>query len=95
MTKTIKRPSSWTIISVAPRSSAWKNMFFAVVLFFGIGTTAYTQTLIQWQKHLGGSGDDRAYSIQQTTDGGYVVAGSIQVQTTVMYLVIMEVLITG
>jgi hypothetical protein len=30
---------------------------------------------IQWQKCLGGTGDDRANSIQQTTDGGYVVAG--------------------
>ena len=31
---------------------------------------------IQWQKSLGGSGDDIPYSIQQTLDGGYVVAGS-------------------
>jgi hypothetical protein len=30
---------------------------------------------IDWQKSLGGSGDDWAYSIQQTTDGGYIVAG--------------------
>ncbi|MFA5620118.1 MAG: T9SS type A sorting domain-containing protein [Weeksellaceae bacterium] len=30
---------------------------------------------IQWQKSLGGSNNDFAYSIQQTTDGGYVVAG--------------------
>src|SRR5205807_1686369 len=30
---------------------------------------------IQWQKLLGGSGSDFAYSIQQTTDGGYIVAG--------------------
>src|SRR5690349_17064473 len=30
---------------------------------------------IQWQKCLGGTGDDRAFSIQQTTDGGYVVTG--------------------
>jgi len=31
---------------------------------------------IQWQKSLGGSGGDFAKSIQQTTDGGYIVAGS-------------------
>lgn len=31
---------------------------------------------IQWQKTLGGSGDDFAQSIQQTRDGGYIVAGS-------------------
>ena len=31
---------------------------------------------INWQKSLGGSGDDRAWSIQQTADSGYIVAGS-------------------
>ncbi len=30
---------------------------------------------IQWQKCLGGSDDDEAKSIQQTSDGGYIVAG--------------------
>jgi hypothetical protein len=30
---------------------------------------------IEWQKTLGGTGDDYARSIQQTTDGGYIVAG--------------------
>lgn len=30
---------------------------------------------LQWQKCLGGSGDEVANSIQQTPDGGYIVAG--------------------
>ncbi|NPA41170.1 MAG: hypothetical protein GXO18_02745, partial [Aquificae bacterium] len=30
---------------------------------------------VQWQKTYGGSDSDGAYSIQQTSDGGYVVAG--------------------
>jgi uncharacterized delta-60 repeat protein len=30
---------------------------------------------IQWQKTYGGEDDDEAYSIQQTSDGGYIVAG--------------------
>ncbi len=30
---------------------------------------------IQWQKSLGGSGDDIARAIQQTPDGGYIVTG--------------------
>ena len=30
---------------------------------------------IQWQKTIGGTGEDNAYSIQPTTDGGYIVAG--------------------
>ncbi|MFP5039881.1 T9SS type A sorting domain-containing protein [Parasediminibacterium sp. JCM 36343] len=32
--------------------------------------------ILQWQKALGGTGNDGAYSIQPTTDGGYIVAGS-------------------
>ena len=31
---------------------------------------------IDWQHTYGGSGDDHASSIQQTSDGGYIVAGS-------------------
>src|SRR5690606_22021831 len=30
---------------------------------------------LQWQKSLGGSGDDIANAVQQTTDGGYIVTG--------------------
>ncbi len=31
---------------------------------------------IQWQKTLGGSGCDKAYSIQKTTDEGYIIVGA-------------------
>jgi hypothetical protein len=31
--------------------------------------------VIQWQKCLGGSGPDEGFSIQQTIDGGYILAG--------------------
>jgi hypothetical protein len=31
---------------------------------------------LEWQKSLGGSANDYASSIQQTTDGGYIIAGS-------------------
>ncbi len=30
---------------------------------------------VQWYKTLGGTGDDWAFSLQQTSDGGYIVAG--------------------
>ncbi|MBW6483758.1 MAG: T9SS type A sorting domain-containing protein [Vicingaceae bacterium] len=30
---------------------------------------------LEWQKSYGGSEHDEAYSVQQTTDGGYIVAG--------------------
>jgi uncharacterized delta-60 repeat protein len=29
----------------------------------------------QWNKIFGGNGNDRAYAVQQTSDGGYVIAG--------------------
>jgi hypothetical protein len=32
--------------------------------------------IIQWQKSLGGTGNDEAHSIKQTTDGGYIIAGA-------------------
>ena len=32
--------------------------------------------VVEWQKSLGGTGDDSAHSIIQTSDGGFVVAGS-------------------
>jgi uncharacterized delta-60 repeat protein len=35
----------------------------------------YANGNIDWQSCLGGSEDDEAYSIQQTSDGGYIVAG--------------------
>lgn len=31
--------------------------------------------VLQWQKSLGGTLNDNAYSIQQTSDGGYIIAG--------------------
>ena len=30
---------------------------------------------IEWQNTIGGSGEDYLYSIQQTTDGGYILGG--------------------
>ena len=45
-----------------------------VFLGRGVGGEAFSQA-IQWQKSLGGTSGDVAFSIQQTADGGYVVAG--------------------
>ncbi|MFN7708504.1 MAG: hypothetical protein ACK5QE_07575 [Sphingobacteriia bacterium] len=33
------------------------------------------QPTVQWDKTLGGSGDDVLYSLQQTMDGGYILGG--------------------
>jgi len=50
-------------------------LFILCFAFAGDVSEAADAPEIQWQKSLGGSGKDAAYSIQQTTDGGYIVAG--------------------
>jgi hypothetical protein len=47
-------------------NKGWVDMW--IVKLTGAGT-------IQWQKTFGGSNDDNAYSIEQATDGGYIIAG--------------------
>ena len=52
------------------------RFFFAFVFisfFSAIGLHA--QPNIEWQKTLGGSAEDIAYDVEQTTDGGFIVAG--------------------
>ena len=47
----------------------------AIISLFLFSNAQTTPPTIQWQKCLGGGGDDRANSIQQTNDGSYIVAG--------------------
>jgi hypothetical protein len=50
---------------------------FYPLAFFACIITSYSQTpAIQWQKCLGGTDEDDAYSIKQTHDKGFIVAGS-------------------
>src|SRR5437660_1097457 len=44
-------------------------------LLFLFQLCAFSQPAIQWQKCLGGTGGDYAYSIKQIIGGGYIVAG--------------------
>ena len=53
-----------------------KNLFMAAVLLLmaaGLKTTA--QPNIQWLKNYGGLNTDKAYSIKQLPDNGYIVVG--------------------
>jgi hypothetical protein len=52
-----------------------KNSLFTALATLLSITFTLAQPTIQWQKSFGGSGGDYAISIQQTIDGGYVVAG--------------------
>ncbi|RYD50728.1 MAG: hypothetical protein EOP52_13400, partial [Sphingobacteriales bacterium] len=52
-----------------------KNLL--VLLFSFLVTPAFGQPpVIQWQKSFGGTNQDMAASIRQTTDGGYIILGS-------------------
>ena len=43
--------------------------------FFVLLLATFAQAQQTWIKTCGGKHDDRGYSVQQTTDGGYIVAG--------------------
>jgi parallel beta-helix repeat protein len=45
---------------------------------------------VEWQKTYGGTGNDYAYSIQQTQDGGYVVAGERSSSSTSSYAWVLK-----
>jgi len=50
----------------------------SVVLIFSLlGSFSFAQStsLIEWQNTLGGSLSEEAHSVQQTSDGGYIIAG--------------------
>ncbi len=54
-----------------------KKIILIVLMFIG-NTYLFTGQNIEWQKSYGDSGDDVAVAIQQTNDGGYIVAGISQ-----------------
>ncbi len=49
-----------------------KYVFLLIAI---ITVNSYAQVFIEWETNLGGSDNDLAISMQQTTDGGYIVAG--------------------
>ena len=60
--------SGWTFSNSGDVTGNHGNHDYWVVKLSNSGT-------VEWQKTLGGTEDDYAYSIQQTTDGGYILAG--------------------
>jgi len=53
-----------------------KLLFVGSIVYVGISTIQAQAPEIQWQKSIGGTGTDIAYSIIQTSDNGFIVAGN-------------------
>ena len=64
----------WLFVKV--KYQATKCILVLVVMCIQfIGSTYSQPPSVSWQKSLGGTGGDNANTSQQTTDGGYIVAG--------------------
>jgi len=52
-----------------------KKITIILIIFASVACHAQTAPTIEWQNCLGGNDADVAFSISQTTDGGFIVAG--------------------
>ena len=52
-----------------------KNLSISFIITLTLTTCSFAQPDTLWTNTFGGSGNERGYSVQQTGDGGYIIAG--------------------
>jgi hypothetical protein len=55
--------------------SSCERLIFSVAFVLLLNFPVLSQPAIQWQRCLGGTGQDQGYSLIQTTDGGFAIVG--------------------
>ena len=53
-----------------------KRLLVIALFFVALGVVSAQAPPIEWQNTIGGSGNDQLYSVDQTTDGGYILGGN-------------------
>ncbi len=51
-------------------------LILCLLFSFVLNTTNAQIVTKEWENTIGGTANDKLYSIQQTTDGGYILGGS-------------------
>jgi len=58
------------------------TLVFCVIALVAISQSAYAQPATLWTQTFGTAGRDSGYSVRQTSDGGYIIAGIYDYHST-------------